>query len=81
MKSKAVMCPVTFEIIKETEKAFYCCTQVGEAANTTYYHWIPKSVCEVKTFVATYNALGEPDRYAKTVTAVASWFLDKNHIG
>lgn len=77
---KAGYVSIHLEIVKETEKAVYCCTQVGEAFNTTYYKWIPKSVCEFRQFVATYNALGEPETYKTDVVAVKEWFANKEHL-
>ena len=74
------MASVTFDILRETEKAVYCETWYGDGANTCVKVWIPKSCCEIQTYEATYNALGEVETYDKMVVAVAEWFLRKNRI-
>lgn len=68
---------VEFEIIKETEKAVYVCTQVGYGHNTTHYEWFPKSACEFQEFVATLDAFDNPATYGKRVVAIADWLAKK----
>lgn len=64
-----------FPIERETEKAVYAEVQSGECQNTTKYAWLPKSACEIQTFVQTVNALNEPETYCKRVVAVSPWLL------
>lgn len=69
---------VDFEIIKETDKAVYVCTQVGYGYNTTHYDWLPKSACEIQEYVQTVNqATGEPETFGKRVVAIALWLAKK----
>lgn len=66
-----------FRIEKETEKAVYAEVKTGECLNTTKYMWLPKSACEIETFVQTVNMLGEPETYGKQVVAIESWLMKK----
>lgn len=66
-----------YYVEKETAKAVFVATQIGECHNTTKYNWLPKSACEIEEFVQTVNALGEPQTYGKRVIAVEQWLLRK----
>lgn len=66
-----------FRIEKETEKAVYVEVKLGECQNTTKYKWLPKSACEIQEFVATVNALGEPETYGKRVVEIEEWLARK----
>ena len=76
----AKMIPVALHIEKETEKAFYIQVKDGECHNVERFTWIPKSVCSTTDYVATYNALNEPETYDKMVTEIAEWWAYKNKI-
>ena len=71
---------LSFPIEKETEKAYYVQTKSGNCSNVERYAWIPKSACKVQEYVATYNALDEPETYGKTVVEVAEWWVIKNKL-
>ena len=79
-KEKVIFIPLTFEIIKETEKAYFIQTKFGNCSNVEKFTWIPKSVCETTEYVATYNALNEPETYGKRIIKVAAWWARKNRI-
>lgn len=66
-----------FRIEKETEKAVYAEVKMGWCHNTTRYMWLPKSACEFQEFVATVNALDEPETYGKRVVGVETWLMAK----
>lgn len=57
----------------ETKKAVYAEVKTGECVNTTKYAWLPKSACEIQTFVQTANAFNEPETYGKRVVAIEAW--------
>ena len=66
-----------FRIEMETEKAVYAEVRTGWCQNTTKYKWLPKSACEIQTFVQTVNALGEPETYGKRVVKIEEWLARK----
>ena len=67
-----------FRIEKETEKAVYAEVKTGYCVNTTKYKWLPKSACEIQTFVSTVNACtNEPETYGKRVIAIEAWLASK----
>lgn len=67
-----------FLIELETEKAVYVCTQEGYAPNTTKYKWLPKSACEIQTFVQTVNPVtNKPETYGKRVVGIEEWLRRK----
>lgn len=66
-----------FRIERETEKAIYAEVKTGECINTTKYAWLPKSACEIETFVQSVNMLDEPETYGKRVVAIEVWLMKK----
>lgn len=70
-----VCCDFRIEI--ETEKAVYAEVKMGECLNTTKYMWLPKSACEMQSFVQTVNAFDEPETYGKRVVAIEAWLMKK----
>ena len=72
--------PVSLEIEKETDKAYYVRIKSGECSNVERYTWIPKSQCKIQEYVQTYNALMEPETYGKRIIALARWIANKNKI-
>lgn len=66
-----------FRVDKETEKAVYAEVKTGECLNTTKCMWLPKSACEIETFVQTVNMLDEPETYGKRVVAIEVWLMKK----
>ena len=67
-----------FPIVMETEKAVYAEVRTGYCPNTTKYKWLPKSACEIQTFVQTVNPFtNEPETYGKRVVAIEKWLLKK----
>ena len=72
--------PVSLEIEKETEKAYFVQIKFGNCSNVEKYAWIPKSQCKIQEYVATYNALNEPETYGKRIIAIAQWLASKYKI-
>lgn len=69
---------VCLEIVKETDKAVYVCTQMGCAINTTNYQWLPKSGVKIDTYVATINPVtNEPETYGRRVVGISKWLARK----
>ena len=66
-----------FRIERETEKAIFVEVKTGECINTTKYAWLPKSACEIETFVQSVNMLDEPEKYGKRVVAIEVWLMKK----
>lgn len=67
-----------FRVEKETEKAVYAEVITGYCANTTRFKWLPKSACEIQTFVSTFNACtNEPETFGKRVVAIELWLARK----
>ena len=66
-----------FRIERETEKAIFVEVKTGECINTTKYAWLPKSACEIETFVQSVNMLDEPETYGKRVVAIEVWLMKK----
>lgn len=66
-----------FRIEKETEKAIFVEVKTGECINTTKYAWLPKSACEIETFVQSVNMFDEPETYGKRVVAIEVWLMKK----
>ena len=66
-----------FLIEKETEKAIYAEVKTGECQNTTKYMWLPKSACEIQSFVQTLNSFNEPKTYGKRIVAIEAWLMRK----
>lgn len=66
-----------FRIERETEKAIFVEVKTGECINTTKYAWLPKSACEIETFVQSVNILDEPETYGKRVVAIEWWLMKK----
>lgn len=77
---KTVMRPVCYAIERETEKAVYCEVKTGDCHNVCKSIWIPKSVCEMQTYVATTDYKDNPETYGVRVVAIADWFMRKNRI-
>lgn len=72
--------PIPLRIERETEKAYYVQIKDGECHNTMRFAWIPKSACKTQEYIATYNALNQPETYGKRVIKVAEWWAHKNKI-
>lgn len=70
--------PVNYDVIRETEKAVYCCTKYGRGSD--HHEWLPKAVCQIGEYVATTDYQSNPETYGKRVTGIAEWFARKNHI-
>lgn len=67
-----------FRIEKETEKAVYAEVHTGWFVGGKKYKWLPKSACEIQTFVSTINAYtNEPETYGKRVIAIEAWLARK----
>lgn len=66
-----------FPVERETEKAVYVEFKTGECFNTTKHAWLPKSACEIQTYVQTVNAYNQPLTYGKRIIAVEQWILRK----
>ena len=66
-----------FRIERETEKAIFVEVKTGECINTTKYAWLPKSACEIETFVQSVNMLDEPETYGKRVVGIEAWLMKK----
>ena len=66
-----------YRIEKETEKAVYAEVKTGWCANTTKYMWLPKSACEIETYVESVDAFKQPKTYGKRVVAVELWLYKK----
>lgn len=66
-----------FPVERETEKAVYVEFKTGECFNTTKHAWLPKSACEIQTYVQTVNAYNQPLTYGKLVVKIDTWLLKK----
>ena len=67
-----------FPIAMETKKAVYAEVKTGYSIYTTKYAWLPKSACEIQTFVQTVNPVtNKPETYGKQVVAIEAWLAKK----
>lgn len=71
---------VSFGVIEESSKAYLIDEVNGEGFYGTRFLWVPKSICKVSEYVATVNALGEPEKMGVRICEIADWFCFKNRI-
>lgn len=70
---------VSYNVEFETEKA-YAIDVASSWDRRTKYVYVPKSISQTETFVATVDPFNNPKTYGLRIVEIADWFARKNNL-